>query len=174
MFLQGMGTFCRSGACPIGQYMALSTGTSFTQWTWSLPTTDWSPYNIELADVNGDHSVDLLPQGACSMCYPRPCLVGQYLGRRYPRARRASAGAHRREPDDHRTAHCARLSRRARRGALAGQRARAAQPPRAVRRVRERRLPNAPAAPHPSTTIDATLPYEIARRQALDAFERST
>jgi anaerobic nitric oxide reductase transcription regulator len=35
----------------------------------------------------------------------------------------------------------------------------------------ERRLPNAPAALHPAT-IDATLPYEIGRRQALDAFER--
>jgi two-component system response regulator GlrR len=37
----------------------------------------------------------------------------------------------------------------------------------------ERRLPNTPAAPHPATTVDATLPYEVARRQALDAFERS-
>jgi len=37
----------------------------------------------------------------------------------------------------------------------------------------ERRLPNAPAAPHPSSTVDAALPYEVARRQALDSFERT-
>jgi len=36
----------------------------------------------------------------------------------------------------------------------------------------ERRLPNAPATPHPATTVDASLPYEVARRQAIDAFER--
>ena len=36
----------------------------------------------------------------------------------------------------------------------------------------ERRLPNAPAIPHPATTVDASLPYEVARRQAIDAFER--
>ena len=36
----------------------------------------------------------------------------------------------------------------------------------------ERRLPGAPATPHPSTTVDASLPYEVARRQAIDAFER--
>jgi len=35
----------------------------------------------------------------------------------------------------------------------------------------ERRLPNAPAAPHPATTIDPAVSYEVARRQALDAFE---
>jgi DNA-binding NtrC family response regulator len=37
----------------------------------------------------------------------------------------------------------------------------------------ERRLPNAPAPPHPATTVDTTLAYEVARRQALDAFERA-
>jgi DNA-binding NtrC family response regulator len=37
----------------------------------------------------------------------------------------------------------------------------------------ERRLPSAPEVPHPSTTIDASLPYEVARRQAIDAFERT-
>jgi two-component system response regulator GlrR len=37
----------------------------------------------------------------------------------------------------------------------------------------ERRLPNAPAAPHPATSVDAALPYEVARRQAIDAFERA-
>jgi transcriptional regulator with GAF, ATPase, and Fis domain len=37
----------------------------------------------------------------------------------------------------------------------------------------ERRLPNAPAAPHPATAVDASVPYEVARRQALDAFERA-
>jgi DNA-binding NtrC family response regulator len=36
----------------------------------------------------------------------------------------------------------------------------------------ERRPPGAPAAPHPSTTVDASVPYEVARRQAIDAFER--
>ncbi len=36
----------------------------------------------------------------------------------------------------------------------------------------ERRLPNAPATPHPATNVDANLPYEVARRQAIDAFER--
>jgi two-component system, NtrC family, response regulator GlrR len=36
----------------------------------------------------------------------------------------------------------------------------------------ERRLPNAPSTPHPATNVDAGLPYEVARRQAIDAFER--
>jgi DNA-binding NtrC family response regulator len=36
----------------------------------------------------------------------------------------------------------------------------------------EARLPNAPAAPHPARDIDASLPYEVARRQTLDQFER--
>jgi transcriptional regulator with GAF, ATPase, and Fis domain len=36
----------------------------------------------------------------------------------------------------------------------------------------ERRAPNAIAPPHPATTVDAGLPYEVARRQAIDAFER--
>jgi transcriptional regulator with GAF, ATPase, and Fis domain len=36
----------------------------------------------------------------------------------------------------------------------------------------ERRAPNAPAVPHPATAVDAALPYEVARRQAIDAFER--
>jgi DNA-binding NtrC family response regulator len=35
----------------------------------------------------------------------------------------------------------------------------------------ERRLPNAPAVPHPAGTVDPALSYEVARRQALDAFE---
>jgi DNA-binding NtrC family response regulator len=35
----------------------------------------------------------------------------------------------------------------------------------------ECRLPNAPAVPHPASTIDPALSYELARRQALDAFE---
>jgi DNA-binding NtrC family response regulator len=35
----------------------------------------------------------------------------------------------------------------------------------------ERRLPNAPAVPHPASTIDPGLSYDVARRQALDAFE---
>ncbi len=30
-----------------------------------------------------------------------------------------------------------------------------------------------PAAPHPATGVDAALPYEVARRQALDEFERA-
>ena len=37
----------------------------------------------------------------------------------------------------------------------------------------ERRSPGDPTTPHPSTTVDASLPYEIARRQAIDAFERA-
>ena len=36
----------------------------------------------------------------------------------------------------------------------------------------ERRLPNTPRTPHPATNIDASLPYDVARRQALDSFER--
>jgi DNA-binding NtrC family response regulator len=37
----------------------------------------------------------------------------------------------------------------------------------------ERRSPQVLARPHPSTTIDASQPYEVARRQAIDAFERA-
>ena len=37
----------------------------------------------------------------------------------------------------------------------------------------ERRLPNAPTVPHPASTIDPALSYDVARRQALDAFESS-
>jgi DNA-binding NtrC family response regulator len=36
----------------------------------------------------------------------------------------------------------------------------------------ERRLPDAIAAPHPTNVVDPSLPYEVARRQAVDAFER--
>ena len=36
----------------------------------------------------------------------------------------------------------------------------------------ERRLPGAPAGPHPASQVDARLPYEVARRSALDQFER--
>jgi transcriptional regulator with GAF, ATPase, and Fis domain len=36
----------------------------------------------------------------------------------------------------------------------------------------ERRLPNTPSTPHPAATVDPALPYEVARRQAIDAFER--
>jgi two-component system, NtrC family, response regulator GlrR len=36
----------------------------------------------------------------------------------------------------------------------------------------ESRLPNAPTTPHPSQAVDSSLPYEVARRQAIDAFER--
>jgi len=36
----------------------------------------------------------------------------------------------------------------------------------------ERRTPQSPGSPHPSDRVDASLPYEVARRQALDAFER--
>jgi DNA-binding NtrC family response regulator len=35
----------------------------------------------------------------------------------------------------------------------------------------ERRLPNAPGAPHPAAGIDPKIPYAVARRQAIDAFE---
>jgi transcriptional regulator with GAF, ATPase, and Fis domain len=37
----------------------------------------------------------------------------------------------------------------------------------------ERRSPGVVAAPHPSTTVDPSIPYEVARRQAIDAFERA-
>jgi transcriptional regulator with GAF, ATPase, and Fis domain len=37
----------------------------------------------------------------------------------------------------------------------------------------ERRLPHAPATPHPASVVDAALPYEVARKQAIDAFERA-
>ena len=37
----------------------------------------------------------------------------------------------------------------------------------------ERRPPNALSTPHPSSVVDGALPYEVARRQALDAFERA-
>jgi transcriptional regulator with GAF, ATPase, and Fis domain len=36
----------------------------------------------------------------------------------------------------------------------------------------ERRAPSSPSTPHPAERVDPTLPYEVARRQALDAFER--
>jgi DNA-binding NtrC family response regulator len=36
----------------------------------------------------------------------------------------------------------------------------------------ERRLPSAAAASRPATTVDVTQPYDIARRQAINAFER--
>jgi len=37
----------------------------------------------------------------------------------------------------------------------------------------ERRLPGAASIPHPTTHVDASLPYEVARRQAIDTFERA-
>jgi two-component system, NtrC family, response regulator GlrR len=37
----------------------------------------------------------------------------------------------------------------------------------------ERRSPLALAAPHPSSTVDASSTYDVARRQVLDAFERA-
>jgi len=36
----------------------------------------------------------------------------------------------------------------------------------------ERRPPSSPTTPHPADRLDPALPYEVARRQALDAFER--
>jgi RHS repeat-associated protein len=79
MFLQGMGIYCSSGACPVGQYMALSAGTGFTEWTWSQGSTDWSQYNILFADFDGDGSSDMYLQGAGNMCSPA-CAIGQYMG----------------------------------------------------------------------------------------------
>ena len=35
----------------------------------------------------------------------------------------------------------------------------------------ERRSPHALATPHPAAVVDAALSYDVARRQALDAFE---
>jgi len=37
----------------------------------------------------------------------------------------------------------------------------------------ERRLPNAPVRPRPATNVDPALPYDVARRQSIDAFERA-
>jgi DNA-binding NtrC family response regulator len=37
----------------------------------------------------------------------------------------------------------------------------------------ERRAPGGAALPHPSATVDVTRPYELARRQAIDSFERT-
>ncbi|HEY0993830.1 MAG TPA: sigma 54-interacting transcriptional regulator [Kofleriaceae bacterium] len=37
----------------------------------------------------------------------------------------------------------------------------------------ERRSPRSPRLPHPSGVVDAARPYELSRRQALDAFERA-
>jgi two-component system response regulator GlrR len=37
----------------------------------------------------------------------------------------------------------------------------------------ERRIPGDPVQPHPSAQVDASLPYEVARRQAIDEFERA-
>jgi two-component system, NtrC family, response regulator GlrR len=37
----------------------------------------------------------------------------------------------------------------------------------------ERRLPNGPRTPHPSSAIDARVSFDVARRQVLDNFERS-
>jgi DNA-binding NtrC family response regulator len=37
----------------------------------------------------------------------------------------------------------------------------------------ERLPPGAPTAPHPASSVDVDLPYEVARRQAIDAFERT-
>src|SRR5262249_18849711 len=64
MFLQGQGSWLNNSGeglppAPIGVYMGLSTGTSFTQWTWSQPSTDWSQYRISFADFNGDATADL-------------------------------------------------------------------------------------------------------------------
>jgi transcriptional regulator with GAF, ATPase, and Fis domain len=39
--------------------------------------------------------------------------------------------------------------------------------------LRERLAPNTIDAPRPADHVDASLPYEVARRQALDAFERA-
>jgi DNA-binding NtrC family response regulator len=37
----------------------------------------------------------------------------------------------------------------------------------------EKRLPGTPEVPHPASQIDASLPYEVARKQAIDNFERA-
>jgi len=37
----------------------------------------------------------------------------------------------------------------------------------------ERRSPGAPSVPHPSSSVDASLSYDVARRQAIDSFERA-
>jgi hypothetical protein len=57
IFFYGRGSQCNP-ACPIGVFMGLSTGSGFTEWTWSQPTTDWSGYFIQAADFNGDGKAD--------------------------------------------------------------------------------------------------------------------
>src|SRR5262249_44697459 len=37
----------------------LSIGTGFNLWTWSQPATDWSKWDILLADLDGDNRADL-------------------------------------------------------------------------------------------------------------------
>ena len=37
----------------------------------------------------------------------------------------------------------------------------------------EKRLPGAPEVPHPAALVDASVPYEVARKQAIDSFERA-
>ncbi|MDQ3335125.1 MAG: sigma 54-interacting transcriptional regulator [Myxococcota bacterium] len=37
----------------------------------------------------------------------------------------------------------------------------------------EKRLPGSPEVPHPAAQVDASLPYEVARKQAIDSFERA-
>jgi two-component system response regulator GlrR len=37
----------------------------------------------------------------------------------------------------------------------------------------EKRLPGAPEVPHPTALVDASVPYEVARKQAIDNFERA-
>jgi len=83
LFLQGNGVYCATGNCPIGVYMALSTGTDFSFWTWPQGTTDWSNYRIQIADFNGDGKADIFLQGlGTNWCF-QPCVpgpVGLYLG----------------------------------------------------------------------------------------------
>ena len=37
----------------------------------------------------------------------------------------------------------------------------------------EKRLPGTPEVPHPASQVDAALPYDVARKQAIDNFERA-
>ncbi len=70
----------------VGQYMGLSTGSGFNQWSWSQPTTDWSQYNLFFPDVNGDGKSDIFLQGQGSWLTKKYAVVnpappsGTYLG----------------------------------------------------------------------------------------------
>src|SRR5262249_40007935 len=85
MFLQGQGSWLRKlslggfgPAGPPGLYLRLSTGSAFSEWTWSQPAADWSEYEAAFADFDGDAAADLFFSGRGSKC-PTTCATGQYM-----------------------------------------------------------------------------------------------